>query len=376
MGEALKSFEDGLMVMSVFIDMKKAFDTVSHEVILKKLEQLGVRGTELSWFKSYLYHHRQVTCCNSHTSDIQPLTIGVQQGSLLGVLLFQLIINDLPKVLKFSSSILYADDTTFFLVGKSLRYMKLKIQQDLNYLALWLRMNFLKLNVSKTKCMIMNKEGLFINTDIWIEGELVQCVSKFKFLGITIDAGLSFEPHYETVHEKLQKSGFIVRNLCKKIPVTCMRQLYYAYFDSHLCYGMLVWFPLLKRKQQNDLYILQKSLIRRITSSSLRSHCMPLFKKEKILTVHDSLQQQNLKLMFKLSNSLCPVPLMNLFNASCKSANGKHTVQIVKHRSHRLNCSFLCKPVLNWQSLPFKTRNIVKFSTFSKQIKDEMLSKY
>ena len=124
-GEILNAFENNLMVMSVFIDLKKAFDMVNHCVILKKLEKIGIRGLELQWFQDYLTNQRQIVNFNGIYSNIQTLSIGIQQGSLLGVLLFQIIISDLPKALKLCSSILYADDTTIYVMGKSLRFLKL-----------------------------------------------------------------------------------------------------------------------------------------------------------------------------------------------------------------------------------------------------------
>ena len=80
------------------------------------------------------------------------------QGSLLGVLLFQVLIDGLPRVLRYANSVLYADDTTIFLVGKSLHFLKVKLQHDLNLVSDWLKVNSLKLNVNKTKAILFNKK--------------------------------------------------------------------------------------------------------------------------------------------------------------------------------------------------------------------------
>ena len=159
-GEVLKALDDKFMVLSIFIDLQKAFDTVPHKIILDKLQCLGLQGRELEWFESYMSKRRQFVSVNGTRSREMRLNVGVQQGSLLGVLLFQLLINDLPSSLKFCTSVLYADDTTLFVMGHSLRYMKIKMQYDLNVLHDWLCANGLKLNVSKTKAMVFNREGL------------------------------------------------------------------------------------------------------------------------------------------------------------------------------------------------------------------------
>ena len=117
-GNVLNAFEDKQMVLTLFVDLRKAFDSVSHQVILQKLKKLGIDGIELLWFENYLTNRRQFVSLNDDSSKYENITVGIPQGSLLGVQLFQILINDLPKCLQFCSSILYADDTTIFLVGK------------------------------------------------------------------------------------------------------------------------------------------------------------------------------------------------------------------------------------------------------------------
>ena len=302
-----------MMVISLFIDLKKAFDTVSHEIILMKLEHLGVKNVELDWFKSYLCNRTQVVHMAGLTLTPEKVTVGVPQGALLGVLLFQLIINDLPKCLKFCSSILYADDTTIYLVGRSLKYLRLKVQSDLESLSGWLRLNNLKLNVSKTKSLLFQKQRLTPSFDLLIDGEIIENVSMFKFLGITIDVALKFTDHFCSLYDRLQKTSYIIRKMCKLLPSENMKPLYHALCGSHLMYGMMTWFPMLSKFQQNRLYLMQKRLIRSLCSANYRQHCMPLFKKTAMLTVYDSLFLENCKLMYKIESDIAPIPIRNLY---------------------------------------------------------------
>ena len=221
-GEVLKALDDKFMVLNIFIDLRKAFDTVPHKIILDKLQCLGLQGRELEWFESYMSKRRQFVSVNGTRSREMRLNVGVQQGSLLGVLLFQLLINDLSSSLKFCRSVLYADDTTLFVMGHSLRYMKIKMQYDLNVRHDWLCANGLKLNVSKTKAMVFNREGLRLTTDLSTDGEKIDFVFSFKFLGLVLDIGLTFAPHFVELYQKLLQLHFVICKLTNILPIVCL----------------------------------------------------------------------------------------------------------------------------------------------------------
>ena len=379
-GETLKAFDNNMMVMSVFIDLKKAFDTVSHKVILSKLEKIGIKGVELDWFKSYLSNRWQVTDCNGTLSSERLLNVGVQQGSLLGVFLFQLIINDMPKYLKFSGCILYADDTTLFVLGRSLRFIRAKLQADLARLSDWLIANSLKINVSKTKSLLFNKEGLTPNVQLMMDGEPIDIVRSFKLLGITLESNLSFDIHFRETYDKLQKSSFLIRSLCKTLPAESMKDLYYAYYDSPLTYGSLIWYPLPRKSQQSMIYLLQKRIIRSLSNASYNEHCMPLFKKLNILTLNDAAFHANCKFIFKLTHDAVPDPIKNMFTILVHPhATRGPNVTSVNYKSRKVGQSFLSAPFRDWQSLNNNNHvlaNVEHVSIFAKKLKENIISKY
>ena len=149
------TIDDGKYGCGIFIDLKKAFDTVNHKILLTKLEHYGIRGNILKWFDSYLSGRKQYVFYNGVSSDVAPFTCGVPQGSVLGPLLFLIYINDLPNISKKLSFFLFADDTNIYYESSNLKELELTVNKELKLLSLWLNLNRLALNVSKTNFVIM-----------------------------------------------------------------------------------------------------------------------------------------------------------------------------------------------------------------------------
>ena len=132
--------DKGLLTGAVFIDLKKAFDTVPHDGLLNKLLRYGIQDQPLSWFESYLTNRTQSVSIENHLSS-----------SVLRPLLFIIYINDLPLAVGLSSAMLYADDTVIFSAASSIDQLKLNLSLDLNVVSNWLTANGLFLNLKKTE---------------------------------------------------------------------------------------------------------------------------------------------------------------------------------------------------------------------------------
>ena len=148
-----EALDKGDLAIGVFLDFSKAFDTVDHQILLQKLELYGIKGIYNDWFKSYLENRTQYVTYNGVKSDPQIIKYGVPQGSILGPLLFLLYINDISTVSNELFSILFADDSNMFVIGKDLQEMSLKMNNALGDIYQWLCANKLSLNIQKKKTL-------------------------------------------------------------------------------------------------------------------------------------------------------------------------------------------------------------------------------
>ena len=149
------NIDQGNVNAVVFLDLKKAFDTVDHNILISKLSAYGIRGTSIEWFKSYLSERNQKCFINGSLSSNSVLSCGIPQGTILGPLLFLLYINDLPNCVMHSQPRMYADDTHLTLAGNSVDSIELNLNEDLASISEWLTANKLTLNKSKTEFMII-----------------------------------------------------------------------------------------------------------------------------------------------------------------------------------------------------------------------------
>ena len=190
--------------ISLYVDFKKAFDTVNHNLLIKKFESFDIKNKALSWIRSYLTGRTQQTKIGEFLSDEREVKTGVPQGSILGPIFFICYINDIIKVCKNSQMLLYADDTVMYKkISDNQRFMDMHdFQQDVNRLIHWCQLNRLSINVKKTKLVFhpysSNIENN-INENITILNVPVGYTNSYLYLGIDIDRGLTFKQYYRNM---------------------------------------------------------------------------------------------------------------------------------------------------------------------------------
>ena len=197
LSDLYSTLDEGNYFFAMFLDFKKAFDCVNHEILLSKLEFYGVRGVPLQWIRSYLAQRKQYTVVNGRSSKLCNLSYGVPQGSILGPLLFLIYINDFPISSSYFKFNLFADDSTISssFPRSRIHEIHLEINKNLVQISNWLENNRIMINVEKTKFIVFSYRGTISIQSVYINNRLIENVNCIKYLGCYIDNNVSFSEH-------------------------------------------------------------------------------------------------------------------------------------------------------------------------------------
>lgn len=379
--DTIKSLENKETTLSVFLDLSKAFDTIDHNILLKKLEFYGVRGLPLKWFTTYLNNRKQFVQYNKSRSETLNINCGVPQGSVLGPLLFIIYTNDLPNCLTKTKSILFADDTTIYASSRNIIDLYANMNNDLSKLNDWFRANKLSLNVNKTNYLLftnsqINYSGML---NIKINNEIIKCKSCVKFLGIFIDDRLHWHEHINSCKSKLISSLYAINKIKHLVPENTLKALYYTLVYPHLTYGITLWGSTYN-VHINKLRVMQNKIIRAMLNANFTDPSKPLYAKLQILRLDDVYKLELGKYMYQYINNNLPQPLLNMFEWT-KDIHSYQTRQQTYLRpfKHRLNVtkqSLLCKGPEVWNTLPEDIKQKYNLSSYVYTLKFSLTKEY
>ena len=300
--------EKNFKCAGILCDLAKAFDTVPHDILLKKLKKYGIQGIELKVIESYLSERRQYTTVNDVESESRRLPDkGVPQGSILGPLLFIIYINDLHLATSLKS-ILYADDT--LLLGKASSQEELQnlFNQEMPKIHKWFCANKLSLSIGKTHCVPLH--GI-TDLNITLGTNKIKTVKSAKYLGLEISTGLKWDIHAKKVIKKARAIAYNIARCKNVFSIETRKILYNALFMSNISYCMLCWFPTLQAGLQHKLFLAQKTAIRAVFGTFRYIHTAPLFKQLHLVKLHDFVWLLKLKFIFRWTEGKLPTSLQN-----------------------------------------------------------------
>ena len=366
------SLEHGTSVCSVFLDLKKAFDSVPHRPLLNTLATLNLPSHLLCWIHSYLSNRSQRVKVSGCLSQPCQVLSGVPQGSILGPLLFLIYVNDITNVSLSPQSnlILYADDILYFHPVISSSCM-ISIQNDLNLISDWISSHFLSINTNKSKYMIITrKSSQFVSSlpTVTLNSSPIQLVSSFKYLGVIISSNLSWSLHIQSVSSKVRKlTGMIYRNFYKHSSPQILLKLYNALILPHFNYCSSVWSPpdssvnssLLDSSNYFSLKVCSK--IWSLNYHSLISHInIPSLVSRRNFSKLILLYKINNGLLYFPPNVLIPVPAPLHYSRHYNKLNFKPPFCSTQAYSS----SFFPSVISLWNSLPDEAKTSSSLSSF------------
>ena len=351
----------------IFLDLQKAFDTVDHNILIKKLSYYGIRGISNKWFQSFLSNRTQSVEINGKKSSSLPVEYGVPQGSVLGPLLFLIYINDLHTAIKHSNVYHFADDTSLLNANKSLKIINKQCNQDLKLLNEWLRANKICLNTQKTEIIIFRskKKKILKKLNFRLSGQKIIPVTKVKYLGVIIDEHLNWNSHLDNIILKLNRATGMLAKIRHYVPYNTLINIYYAIFNSHLIYASQISGQ--QESIQSKLNKIQNKALKIIHFKNIRDQSNPLYNQSKILKLRDHVAIENCLFVHKQQKGLLPI----IFNDHFTFINSQHNYNT---RIARTNLNLPVVNTTTYGTLSITFRSIQVWNKLHEKLKTNLLN--
>ena len=289
----------------LLLDIAKAFNCISHDVLYAKMECAGFDASVIQWFRSYLHRTQQVSIYN-RLSNVVSVPNGIAQGTVLGPILFIFYINDILKTVKYVKISLFADDCVLFLSGNNWNVIQRRIQRDFNSIIDWTLRNNLRLNQDKTKAIIFGSRTKLTHVNhpvpFRIMDKDVKYVQHHAYLGITLDTNMTLIPLLKAVKKRVSNKVFMLRKIRKYLDFEAAVIVYKQTILPLIDYAGFLLLAL-NKSDLDDLQIIQNDILRIciVSKVSDRVSLVNLHKKCKIISLKQRMQKQLMWLMYVMS---------------------------------------------------------------------------
>ena len=373
--ECFQAMNHGKITGTVFLDFSKAFDCVDHTILLEKLEKLNMSISVINWFKSYLSDRSQTVNIGKHMSKPLPLSVGVPQGSILGPLLFIIYTYDLPFYVSEKCKIyMYADDSTLILSSESIAEIETGLNMSLDMIHRWSVKNKIKVNASKTKCMLIGSKKKISahELSVHINNNPVHNVKSFKCLGVTIDETLSWNQHVEYVKKTVSSKLAMLKRIRDCVTQKHMHTLILSLVMPSLDYCCTVWGDRYA-SHNTALNKCLKRAARIILKCDFQTPSADMFKKLDWLAYPERVKYKKAVLVFKSINSLAPQYMASLFTPHVQiretRQSAEKTLKIPFARKESYASSFAVTGAEIWNNLSAHLRTMSSVSLFKSALR-------
>lgn len=363
----IEDIEKGNNILAVFLDFKRAFETICRETLLRKLKRIGFSEMALNWTRNYLSDRYQQTTFKSATSEASINTNGVPQGSVLGPLLFILYINDIDQSVKHCKINLFADDTLLTLSSRNIATAVDNVNSDLSSLSYWLKSNKLKLNIEKSKFMIVTLRKIkFLNINVQIDGSSLERVTAYKYLGVILNDKLSFSEHVNHIVNTISSKIGVLYRAQNKLDIQSKLTVYKSFIQPHLNYCSSILF-LCTKCDIKRLQIQQNKIMRLILKCKRDANIQTMLDKLNWPSVYQLILINVFILIYKVINNMLPRYLSSYvkYVHQCHDRNlrNRHHIRLPNRTKRKTQNSIFYKGVYMYNSIPLniKTLNFKQF---------------
>ena len=364
----LDNLTDQLLTGVCFLDIRKCFDSINHDLLKKKMSLYGVRDVELLWFTDYLDGRKQTVKHNGF-SDVASVTTGVPQGSVLGPILFLIFINDICQHIGTGTCNLYADDAVLFCQENNLAALNTSLQNGVSNISDWYRKNQLALNSMKCEVMLIQSKKCTLSDllDIKIDNIRLNQVNCATYLGLKITSDLKWNDYVEMLCKKISVKIAQMRSLSGVLPTFVLKQFYISCVQPCIDYAISVWGNT-SQQNINKIQRMQNYAARIVTNNYdyINHRGVNLVKQLNWMNVKQRCIYFSSILMYKCLNSLAPDYLCDEF--ILQSSFNDHSSRSVNnvfiphgnHKSFSVHCAIL------WNNLPNSCKAATSLYSFKK----------
>ena len=369
----------------ISLDLSKAFDSISHNLLLNKLSKQGLSENSLHWIKSYLTNRQQTSKFKDYTSTEEIVTAGVPQGSIMGPLLFLCFTNDLYEVFDDNCKVVsYADDTQILVFSNNPSQLKTTIRNIILKAQNWYTKNSMQNNIEKTELLIINPKNNLNKTKFTVKENgkkiTIKPAPNIKVLGIKIDENLNWTTQTNAVKRNALNSIRHLHRINHLLPVKLRIQLYNSLVTPHFDYADIIWGGC-GSVNSKKLQITQNFAVRSITGSKKRDSASASFQKLKFLNLQQRRNVHEAVFTNKSLLHLNPIDISLKYISQCSSGTNKTrncekgTLNLPSHKSFKYQNSPFYRCISSWNACPqnLPTHNPKSFKqSLQKNMIDQM----
>lgn len=356
-------------VIVLYIDMRKAFDTISKHKLIEKLSYYGFKDKELNIIKTYIYNREQRTRVNNIISEPMYAEYGIPQGGNLPPILYTLYVNDLLEQPLHGKIYAYADDTCILYSGDITNNIENKIEKDIQLLEEWCFNNLLTINETKTEYMIYSNKKKRPHINIYLKNQKLTEVSETIYLGLHMQNTMKWDTHIQKLTEENIKTIAALHKIKTIIPPSFKKPIYHSLFTAKNSYLIQIWGNT-TQKNLSKIQRQQNKILKILYKMHYRTPTTDIYKKTHELTIQKLITLHNLLLLHKIQNKKIKLKTKLHTNRQIHDHKTRRVSHLRSERYRHKHCSQILttKAIEEYNKIPKNVKQLPHHQ-FKKHIK-------